>query len=59
MITAGDKMSPKCGQRTPTLQLEMERLKKKKRRKEGRKINGRNDVDFGQEKGQSLGIHVV
>lgn len=35
------------------------KIKKKKRRKEGRKINGRNDVDFGQEKGQSLGIHVV
>lgn len=46
-------MSPKCGQPAPTLQW---KIKKKKR---GKKRNGRNDVDFGQEEGQGLGLHVV
>lgn len=44
-------MSPKRGQ------WKWKDLKKNKKEKEKR--NGRNDVVFGQEEGQSLGLHVV
>ena len=54
LITAGDKLSPKCGQPAPALPLEMmEKFKKEKNR------SGRDDVGFGWEGGQFLGYMLL